>query len=181
MKISTTFKQLSPDLSVLPNVIKITRLAIPGLRSNARAQILPIKWRHERKQTQIFSTERAPFWAPSWPHLMGKTSFPWSGCIGPKPGNSQPCYFSNVGPTFFFESALRLMRRHLLRRAPEVAACTGKLAGHQSAWTAVTQVVAEQATLQEFITGVWVGAGHHQLIEKPEIERQFFMSRWATK
>ena len=26
---------------------------------------------------------------------MGKT-FPWSAHIGPKPGNSKPCYFSNV-------------------------------------------------------------------------------------
>ena len=32
---------------------------------------------------------------PSFP--WSKTSFPCSACIGPKPGNSQPCYFSNVG------------------------------------------------------------------------------------
>ena len=37
------------------------RLAIPGFWSNARAQILPIKWRHERERAQNFSTERAPF------------------------------------------------------------------------------------------------------------------------
>ena len=32
---------------------------------------------------------------------MGKTSFPWSAHIGPKPGNSQACYFSNVGYNCF--------------------------------------------------------------------------------
>ena len=33
--------------------------------------------------------------------LDGKTSFPWSAHIGPKPGNSQACYFSNVGYNCF--------------------------------------------------------------------------------
>ena len=78
------------------NITKITRLAIPRFWSNVRSQILPIKWRHECERSQKISPERAPFWAPSWLHLMGKTSFPWSSHIGPKPGNSQPCYFSNV-------------------------------------------------------------------------------------
>ena len=81
----------------LSNVTKITRLAIPGFRSIECAQFLPIKWHHECKHAQNFSTERAPFWAPLWPHLMGKPSFPWSALIGPKPGNSQPCYFNNIG------------------------------------------------------------------------------------
>ena len=57
-------------------------------------KVFPIKWHHERAQN--FSTKELHFWAPSWCHLMGKTSFPWSVCIGPKPGNSRPCYFSNV-------------------------------------------------------------------------------------
>ena len=29
-----------------------------------------------------------------------KTSFPWSARIRPKPGNSQPCYLSNIGKNF---------------------------------------------------------------------------------
>ena len=68
------------------NITKITRLAIPRFWSNVRSQILPIKWRHECERSQKFSPERAPFWAPSWRHLMGKTSFPWSSCICQNPG-----------------------------------------------------------------------------------------------
>ena len=58
---------------------------------------------------KVFS-HQVTSWAlsvPSWRHLMGKTCFPWSKtsfpcstCIGPKQGNSQPCYFSNVGATY---------------------------------------------------------------------------------
>ena len=42
---------------------------------------------------KIFQLKGSIFWAPSWRHLMGKTgktSFPWSVYIGPKPGNSKP-------------------------------------------------------------------------------------------
>ena len=53
--------------------------------------VFPIKWRHEGAQKWSSLVEK--FWAPSWHHLMGKTgktSFPWSARIGPKPGNSKP-------------------------------------------------------------------------------------------
>ena len=42
------------------------------------------KWCHE--DAQNFSPKELHFWVPSWRHLMGKTSFPWSTCICQNPG-----------------------------------------------------------------------------------------------
>ena len=69
----------------------LLRLAIPRFWSNARA---PWKTGFSHQVTSWacskFFNKELHFWAPLWRHLMGKTSFPWSARIGPKPGNSQP-------------------------------------------------------------------------------------------
>ena len=82
------------------NVIEIEGLLFPGfgqilaqcaLHGKLVFPVFPIKWLHEG--TQKWSSLVENFWAPSWHHLMGKTgktSFPWSARIGPKPGNSKP-------------------------------------------------------------------------------------------
>ena len=82
--------------SALPNVIEIEGLLFPGFGQMPARKFFPSSDVMSRARSKFFNS-RVPFWAPSWPHLMGKTSFPWSARIGPKPGNSQPCYLNNVG------------------------------------------------------------------------------------
>lgn len=60
------------------------------------------------------------------------------------------------------------MIRHLFGGSTEVTACSGKLAGHKRTGTAVSQVIAEQATLQKLVARIRVWTRHRQLVQKPE-------------
>ena len=60
---------------------------------------------------KIFQLKGSIFWAPSWRHLMGKTgktSFPWSVYIGPKPGNSKPSISITLHTTFYLQLKSKL-------------------------------------------------------------------------
>ena len=86
------------------NVTKITRLAIPGFWPNACAP-----WKTGFSH-QVRSRGCSKWSSFSWKFLSSLTFMTsldgknLSACIGPKPGNSQPCYFSNIAQTYYLHN-----------------------------------------------------------------------------